>query len=200
LYREYLEDARFFVALRRLDDEIAAEVRGKGCPRCGGRLHVANYPRQPRGLGFEAQGELALRLSLCCGREGCRGRVMPPSVRFFGRRWYVGVTFLLVSALLTERLSEKVLGRIEVEIGVSFETLVRWRKWWREQFVRSRFWQGARGRFSPGVRESDELVAQILERFGFGRGGDDGQALVRCLRFLSPLTTGSWARTAVGGV
>lgn len=186
MYREYLGSASFFVALRRLDEEIAAEARSGGCPHCGGALYTANYPRRPRGLGFTVEGDLAVRLSLCCGREGCRRRVTPPSVRFFGRRVYAAVAFLLVSMLLTERISEKVAGRIEFHIGVSLETLKRWRRWWRERFVRSRFWSWARGMFSPALSEQGVVASEIVERFG---GVGDGEGVGRCLRFLSPLST-----------
>lgn len=188
MYREYLEEASFFVGLRRLDEEIAAKVRSRGCPWCGGVLHTANYPRRPRGLGFAVEGELAMRLSLCCGREGCRRRVTPPSVRFFGRRGYAAVAFLLVSTLLTERISEKVAGRIEFHIGVSLETLKRWRRWWRGEFVRSRFWQWARSMFSPTLSEQGVLASEIVDRFG---GAGVAEAVGRCLQFLSELTTAS---------
>jgi len=188
LYREYLGSASFLVGLRRLDEEIAAEVRTAGCPHCGGALYTANYPRRPRGLSCAVDGELAVRLSLCCGREGCRRRVTPPSVRFFGRRVYAAVAFLLVSTLLAERISEKVAGRIEFHIGVSLETLKRWRRWWRERFVRSRFWSWARGMFSPTLSEHGVVASEIVERFG---GVEDGGGVSRCLRFLLPLSTAS---------
>jgi hypothetical protein len=192
LYREYLGSASFFVGLRRLDEEIAAEARSRGCPHCGGPLYAANYPRRPRGLEFAVEGELAVRLSLCCGREGCRRRVTPASVRFFGRRVYAAVAFLLVSTLLTERISEEVAGRIEFHIGVSLETLKRWRWWWRERFVRSRFWSWARGMFSPPLSEQGVVASEIVERFG---GVEDGGGVSRCLRFLSPLSTASCPTT-----
>jgi hypothetical protein len=195
LYRELVTDSSFFVALCRLDEEIAAEVRSRGC-ECGGALHVSNYVRRPQGLGFVVGGEHALRLSFCCAREGCRRRVTPPSVRFFGRRHYAAVVFVLVSALLTERLSEALVGRIEFEIGVSLETLKRWRRWWRQTFARSRFWQWRRGRFSPPVEECGAIAGAILARFG---AASDRGAVRRLLHFLSPLTTASWAETAMAG-
>ena len=188
MYREYLGSASFFVALRQLDEEIAAEVRSGGCSHCGGALYTANYRRRPRGLGFAVEGELAVRLSLCCGSEGCRRRATPPSVRFFGRQVYAGIAFLLVSTLLTERISEKVAGRIELHIGVSLETLKRWRRWWRERFVRSRFWSWARAMFSPALSEHGVVASEIAERFG---GLEEGGGVSRCLRFLSPLSTAS---------
>jgi hypothetical protein len=40
------------------------------------------------------------RFSLCCGREGCRRRATPPSVRFLGRRVYVGAVVIVASVLI----------------------------------------------------------------------------------------------------
>ena len=65
--------------LLALDERAAERVREAGCPRCGGRLHVSNYPRKARGLSAEgeAAGAYEKRLSLCCGRDGCRHRAIP---------------------------------------------------------------------------------------------------------------------------
>ena len=60
-------------------------------------MHRAFYPRKPRGL-FEAEWAESRRHSFCCGREGCRKRHTPSSVRFLGRRVYVGVV-VVVAAL-----------------------------------------------------------------------------------------------------
>ena len=35
------------------------------------------------------------RFSLCCGRDGCRHRATPPSVRFLGGRVYVGAVVIV---------------------------------------------------------------------------------------------------------
>jgi hypothetical protein len=43
-----LRDARVLEALLMIDRELMAEARAAGCP-CGGTLHSARYPRQPRG-------------------------------------------------------------------------------------------------------------------------------------------------------
>ncbi len=88
----------FFSQLAALDAEISRRVAAAGCPRCGGPLHQAHYQRKPRGGVFAAAGEaFSLRHSLCCGREGCRKRTLPPSVRFLGRRVYLEAVVLLAS-------------------------------------------------------------------------------------------------------
>ena len=77
-----IEDPAFFSLLLKIDRATADELRQKGCPECGGPLHWANYARSPRGVPSECGTEHLTRLSLCCGREGCRKRLTPPSVRF----------------------------------------------------------------------------------------------------------------------
>ena len=68
-------------------------------PFCGSPLHDAHYQRKPRGGPHDLQEAFEVRFSLCCGRPGCRRRVLPPSVRFWDRRVYWAPVLLLVSAL-----------------------------------------------------------------------------------------------------
>src|SRR5260370_41096992 len=70
----------FWKELVAIDEQIAAAVAARGCPRCGGRLHRGDYARKPRGgvIAELADGE-ARRISLCCDREGCPKRALPPS-------------------------------------------------------------------------------------------------------------------------
>ena len=75
-------DVAFFQSLRQFDKEIFLTAKAQGCPHCGGPLDTANYLRKTRGMAEENE----LRFSLCCRREGCRKRRLPPSVRFLGRR------------------------------------------------------------------------------------------------------------------
>jgi len=75
----------FFEGLTTIDAAIVDRAAKEPCRDCGGPLHRGDYPRKPRGgllaIAAEAFGR---RFSLCCGREGCRRRVTPPSVRFLG--------------------------------------------------------------------------------------------------------------------
>ena len=81
----------FFAALEAVDASIARRVADARCPVCGGALHVSNYGRKPRGGLIAQAGEASvLRFSLCCEKEGCRKRATPPSLRFLGRRVYLG--------------------------------------------------------------------------------------------------------------
>ncbi|MCC5873384.1 MAG: hypothetical protein JJU22_13365, partial [Gammaproteobacteria bacterium] len=78
----------------RIDDDLAATARQQAC-RCGGALHRADYPRKPRGCPRRFREAFSWRHSFCCQR--CRGRNTPPSVRFLGRRVYLGLIVVLAS-------------------------------------------------------------------------------------------------------
>ena len=94
-----LRDASLYAQLLTFDQDLAAEARAAGCGFCGGRLHSARYPRKPRG-GLEDLGpDYTTRLSFCCAVDGCRRRTTPPSVRYLGRRVYLGAVVVLVTAL-----------------------------------------------------------------------------------------------------
>ena len=177
-----LRDTSLYDVLLKVDHDLAAEARAAGCS-CGGVLHSARYPRKPRGGPDDLGPEYGTRLSFCCATEGCRRRMTPPSVRYLGRRVYLGTVVVLVTALragLTARRG----AQLREALGVSVRTLARWRHWWRETFVASPFWHGMKGRFAPPV-DAVELPASLLERFVADHARD---RLVALLRFLAPLT------------
>jgi hypothetical protein len=179
-----LQDARLYALLQRLDLDLAEGARAARCVHCGDVLHRADYPRKPRGGPRALGAEYDRRLSFCCAREGCRRRRTPPSVRFLGRRVYLGAVVVLVTAL-HHGLTGKRAARLRAQFGVDARTLRRWRSWWREAFAASAFWKGAQGGFLPSVSR-ERLPASLLERF---RGPDEGAVLVATLRFLAPITT-----------
>jgi hypothetical protein len=93
-----------FRLLVELDEAVTRRVAAERCPVCNGPLHRGDYDRKPRGALIAAAGEaFARRFSLCCGREGCRKRATPPSVRFLGRRVYLGAVVILVLAIARKR-------------------------------------------------------------------------------------------------
>src|ERR1700735_3076357 len=98
MYHEFLSSASFWLYLRAVDEDLAAETRNKGCP-CGGRLHCANYPRKPKGTPAQLPEPQLIRLSFCWDRDGCRKRATPPSVRFLGRKVYLSAIVILISAM-----------------------------------------------------------------------------------------------------
>ena len=74
------------------------QVAAGRCLVCGGPLHRSDYARKPRGALMAAAGEeFVTRFSLCCGRDGCRKRATPPSLRFLGRRAYLGAVVIMAT-------------------------------------------------------------------------------------------------------
>lgn len=184
-----LRDARVYGVLFRIDQDFARKARSQGCG-CGGRLHSARYRRKPRcGLDLEkVDPDYGWRFSFCCDQDGCRRRTTPPSVRFLGRRVYLGAVVLLIAAL-TEGATPTRLRRLCRLVGdVSLRTIERWRRWWRETFAKSRVWQETKARFVPAVEPSG-LPASLLDRFKATGGG-----VVAVLEILAPLTTTSNSR------
>ena len=193
MMHKLLADARFYVTLLKIDRDLARAVRDAGCA-CGGRLHAGHYPRKPRGGPAALPEDYEKRFSFCCAVEGCRARATPPSVRFFGRRWYLAAVVVVVSALQHD-LSPRRLAALRKWLGeqVSRQTVERWRRWWQGAFRASPCWSAGRARFVPPVVES-RLPESLLGRL---RGSEEDR-LVAGLCFLSPATTGSWARSLVG--
>lgn len=183
MYHELLRDASFWLFLFSIDQDLAETSRQEACP-CGGRLHRANYPRKPRGGPDKLPEEYGYRLSFCCDRDGCRKRVTPPSVRFLGRKVYLGAVVILVSAMRqgpTPRRARE-LSRL---FGVDRRTIARWQAFWREHIPQTPFWRIARGLLAP-VDTIDVPPRSLTEVFL--RQGDLREGWKKLLRFLSPIT------------
>ena len=182
-----------------LDAKMAASVAAAGCRHCGGPLHQANYRRKSRGGHLAAAGEaFGLRHSLCCGREGCRRRTLPPSLRFLGRRVYLEAVVLLASmaaqVLVTLRAARSA-------TGVPVRTLRRWATWWREEFPRSRTWLELRARLKPPPPDEAELPISLLDRLRSELAGPRtlvslGELCHWAARLLAPSTTSSLSDVA----
>ena len=183
----FFDSASFYRELYLFDQAIAAEVGDAGCTHCGGKLHVANYPRKPRGIRGVMCASYQLRLSFCCARDGCRRRTTPPSIRFLGRKVYLGIIVILVTALEHGVCSVHRHGLTE-SLDLWPQTVARWRQWWQGSFVASRCWREARGRFVPPV-DTSRLPGELLGRL-VGANTDHRCRLL--LRLLTPVTTTSW--------
>jgi len=184
----FLNDSKFYQFLFNIDQDMAAEIQAGGCS-CGGVLHSARYPRKPRGIQKKVLGEsYQTRLSFCCAEEGCRRRCTPPSVRFLGRKVYLGVIVILFTAMehgLTPKRKQALIETLDIWP----QTLSRWRQWWREIFPTSRCWQAERGNYTPPV-DSAQLPGALLGRL---TGDNLKQRLCKLLRLLIPITTCSWS-------
>lgn len=182
-----LLDSSFWVKLFLIDQQIAEQVRSAGCQRCeaGGPLHVANYSRKPRGEHRDALGpHYARRLSFCCAT--CRRRATPPSVRFLGRKVYLGAIVSLISAG-AGALSEQTRSALVEALNLPPQTLYRWRLWWSKQVPASQCWRALSGWFSPPISPA-RLPGELLARL---QGSDLGARLIHLLQLVAPLTTGT---------
>lgn len=185
MYFENEVDVSFFEVLRGIDEAIAHAVQAVGCPRCFSRLDRADYPRKPRGGRYAQAGEgETVRCSLCCRAEGCRRRVTPPSVRFFGRRVYLSVVVVL-AAIHAVQQAEAEAAALKAATGVPAKTLRRWVTWWQSVFAVSAFYSVGKGELASPVAAA-ELPEGLLERFS---APTLSEKLVLLLRWLSPVTT-----------
>lgn len=191
MWHEDRLEAEWFAKLAEFDQKIAGAVAAEGCRHCGGPLHRSDYERKPRGGWCAGAGEaFTLRHSLCCGREGCRKRALPPSLRFLGRRVYLEAVVLLASAQV---MVVSALRRVRAMTGVPTRTLRRWCNWWTEIFPRSPAWMQVRARFAPPPPDEATLPQSLLARLAASLGGAPvaSDVLVLAARWLSPVTTES---------
>ena len=135
MYDEISLGREFFEKLTQFDGKIAAQMAARGCPHCRGPLHRSDYNRKPRGGLIGMAGEaFTRRFSLCCGREGCRRRSLPPSVRFLGRRVYLGAVMIIATIMALMLATARAATRVS---GVAARTTRRWIRWWRGPFIQT---------------------------------------------------------------
>jgi hypothetical protein len=178
-----LHDLAFFRFLSGIDTEFAAQTRQARCPECKGPLHVADFPRKPRGCPAAVREEYSQRLSFTCG--WCDARSTPTSVRFLSRRVYVAVLLMLVSPA-----GGSASRAVEELLEVPARTVRRWRAWWQRDFQRTRFWQSVRERFVPPL-SSEELPHGLLARF---QAPSCLERMAQALCFLSPLSSNAMSK------
>jgi hypothetical protein len=183
MYHDVPRVARFWPVLFAIDQDLAETTREQGCS-CGGRLHSADYLRSPRGIPGKLPECLRIRLSFCCDRDGCRKRTTPPSVRFLGRKVYLGAIVILISAM-RQGPSPRRVRELSARFGVDRQTIARWQVFWREHFPQTHFWKIARARLVPAV-EIISLPFSLLNAFLTRHHRCRGWTLL--LRFLAPIT------------
>ena len=176
-----LQNPKFFTLLVQIDTELAAQMHANGCA-CGGTLHRANYPRKPRACPKEVRADFESRLSFCCNL--CRKRATSASVRFLGRRVYLGLMVVLAPQRRTT-LSAVAVQVIDA-LAIPERTIARWRHWWLQLFCLTPLWQAACARFMPPL-QTLSLPTSLIERFT----GPAAEAALHLLAFLRPLSVQS---------
>jgi hypothetical protein len=187
MYSGLLADTQLHRRLQQMDEDHATSVRAKGCPEpdCGGVLHSARYRRKPRGLPAQLSCRECWRQSFCCAKDGCRHRTTPDSVCFLGPKVYLAGVVTVIAAMRCGVTPAR-MQRLEKLIGVSRQTVLRWRQWWQEVLPETSFWGETCGAFSSPVAVG-ELPLSLLERF---TGETAGDRLLCLLQLLAPLTGG----------
>jgi hypothetical protein len=180
---ELLQSANLFHLLHRIDIDLAKQQKLAGCPYCGGPLHHSNYERKPRGGPDTLPTEICIRLSLCCGKEKCRRRTLPPSTLFMDRRIYFKGVILIVLTLRQNYPRKNSKSQLVRMFGVSRKTINRWLGFFRDIFPYSVKWQRLRGLLSTDVN-NDELPGGLVSYF-IKHVKSAKEAMVGCLCFLS---------------
>jgi hypothetical protein len=194
MYFAFASRAILFEALFSIDTDLARACRDRRCPWCGGPLHDAHYERKPRGGPVDIPDHCSRRLSLCCGRDGCRHRVLPPSCLFLGRKVYWAAIVLVVVAARQRRPGSVSASTLRRSFGVSWETVKRWMSFFAEVFPRSEPWRRCRG-LVPATVRNDELPAALLELYVEREEGDESAGLRSCLALLAgPVSAGERVR------
>lgn len=190
---ELIQKSNLFHLLHLIDLDLAKQQQQGRCPYCGGPLHQARYKRKVWGVPGGTPEEHLMRQSLCCGRQECRRRSLPPSCIFWGRRFYWAGVILVVMALRQRRPQGASARQITKQFGISRKTLFRWMVYFQEVFPHSAQWQRLRGRISPIVR--DEALPGSLLGYFLKHGAEQG--LIACLRFLAEGLFAGFARQGV---
>ena len=183
MYHVLLEDVNFWLFLLLIDKDLATSARRSGCP-CGGRLHCANYLRNPaRWTGSSRQGvllpaELLLRPRRLPQEGDAAIHAVPRPEGLSGCRDPLGGG--QSAGAFTAAMRE--LSKL---FGADRRTIARWQVLWCEHFPHSRFWKVARAAFVPAIEEA-ALPRSLLE--AFLRTDDPREDWKRLLCFLSPIT------------
>ncbi len=180
---ELLQTTNLFYLLHRLDTDLAKQHQQAGCPYCGGPLHYSNYVRKPRGGPKALPEEFCIRLSLCCGKETCRRRTLPPSTLFMDRRVYFRVVILVILTLRQNFPRQNSKAQLMRMFGVSRKTINRWQGFFRDIFPFCALWQRLRGKISTDV-SNDEIPGGLVVYF-IEHVISTEEAMVSCLRFLA---------------
>jgi len=183
MYHSQLTDATFYNSLFALDRIIAEQVKHSGCLFCHGHLHQSHYPRKPRGVPEGTHSDYHIRFSYCCGKEGCRKRFTPPSMRFLSRKVYSSVVIFLVF-LLKAKTDELKVEKLNLLLGTSLsvETVRRWRNFWVKEVSQSHTWK--RAAFSHVMAQT--LPVSLLAQFQHVLN----RPLEMALKWILPLTAG----------
>ena len=103
------------------------------------------------------------------------------SVRFLGRRVYLALAVVLLSARRGGSIASQ--AKLSNMLAIPARTISRWRTWWADSVPATALWQAHCARFMPPV-DTDQLPTSLIARFT----GAVAESMMRLLAFLIPLT------------
>lgn len=180
---QLLQDISLFRVLHQIDKDLASACRQAGCPFCNSPLHNAPYTRKPRGGPDSIPEEYCVRQSLCCSKEECRRRVLPPSCLFFGRKVYWGAVILIVTTLWQQNPRNYSINMLARKFKISRNSVVGWIHYFRDVFPKSSGWHRLRGLISAEV-SNNQLPRMLVDSF-LKSHTSYFQVLVKCLECLA---------------
>ena len=185
---EMTQKSSLYDFLHEVELDLYRQAKEAGCPHCtkGGRTGVlddAFYGRKPRGGPDDLPDELLVRRSLCCRREGCRRRTLPPSCLYLGSKVYWKLVIWLVLACRQRDKHRMSYRMLAAHLGVSRSTVWRWMELYAAEFLTSDAWQARRGLLGADISPR-QVFADIWEVFRM-RWGDGSEAVGRMVTFLS---------------
>jgi len=180
---ELLQNVSLYRVLHQIDQDLALACRRAECPFCHSPLHNAPYTRKPRGGPDSIPEEYSVRQSLCCSREECRRRVLPPSCLFLGRKVYWGAVILIATTLWQQNPQTNSINMLARKFKIPRSTVVRWIHYFRDVFPQSLQWQRLRGLISAQI-SNNNLPRGLVELF-LRTQTSSSDGLISCLRFLA---------------
>ena len=86
-------------------------------------------------------------------------------------------------------INKRRLALIQKHFGIVMResTWRRWRAWWFDEFVITKFWQQEKGRLAPTAEITQGPFPRVIFNFFLG---NIEQKMLLFLRFLSPITIG----------
>ena len=189
-YLSLITNPIFFLFLLKIDKDIAKLIQEGRCIYCGEKLDAAHF-RRKEGFGIPKNcgDDCLIRFSFCCRKDGCRRRATAPSLRFLPGKSYLTVIISLMS-IMTHGATKDRLRKLEEELKISPQTIMKWRKWWREDFFKSDYWKVQKGYHSLMIKGED-FLSSLLENF---IGKDSFAGLTSFLGFLSVHKSGDYIK------
>lgn len=131
MWRKFLSCATFCQALVTIDLEITTSIQSSRCEYCGDKLDRGDFPRKCILSNIADSKYFDRRFGLCCRRDGCRKRALPPSTRFFVKT-QLPLPLFLIAALLSASYKSKIVSRLASIFRVTESTIRRWRRLFRK--------------------------------------------------------------------